>query len=81
MTALNTATRQSIAELADVLRQTKLARQQALARRTVATQEVAGHTLAEVIEHAQRQGITQWPLRSGREQGLWVNTYAVQGAA
>ena len=81
MTALNTATRQSIAELADVLRQTKLARQQALARRTEATQEVAGHTLAEVIEHAERHGITSWPLRSTRDNGLWVHTYPAQGAA
>ncbi len=81
MTALNSNARQSIAELAAAMRQTKQAREQAQARRTGATQEVAGHTLAEVIEHAQRQGITQWPLRSGREQGLWVNTYAVQGAA
>lgn len=81
MTALNSNARQSIAELAAAMRQTKQAREQAQARRTGATQEVAGHTLAEVIEHAQRQGITQWPLRSGREKGLWVHTYAMHGAA
>lgn len=81
MTALNTATRQSIAELAAAMRQTKQAREQALARRTCATQEVAGHTLAEVIEHAQRRGITSWPLRSSRDNGLWVHTYPAQGAA
>ena len=81
MTALNSTARQSIAELTAAMRQTKQAREQAQARRTGATQEVAGHSVAEVIEHAERRGITSWPLRSTRDNGLWVHTYPAQGAA
>lgn len=80
MNALHTA-RRAIAELSDVMQQTNQARQQAQARCTSATQEVAGHTLAEVFDLAKRKGLTEWPLRAGRQRGLWVHVYPAQGAA
>lgn len=80
MNALHTA-RRAIADLGAVLQQTAQARQQAQARCPSATQEVAGRTMAEVIDLAQRQGLTQWPLRAGRQRGLWVHVYPAQGAA
>lgn len=80
MNALQNASR-AVAELSQVLQQTSQARQQAHARSNRRTQEVCGHTLAEVIDLAKRQGITAWPIRSGRQQGLWVNVYPVQATA
>lgn len=83
MNAITNA-KESIQELADVLRQCSQARMAFAQRRTTppsTTQEVAGHTMAEVIELAKRQGLNDWPLRASRQRGLWVHVYPAQVAA
>ena len=85
MNALTLA-KDSILELADTLRLAQQARMAFAARRNFtlppsATQEIAGHTVTEVIDLAKRQGITDWPLRASRQGGLWVHVYPAQGAA
>lgn len=85
MNALTRA-KDSILELADTLRLAQQARMAFAARRSItlppsATQEIAGHTVTEVIDLAKRQGITDWPLRASRQGGLWVHVYPAQGAA
>lgn len=87
MNALTLA-KDSILELADALRLAQQARMAFAARRSITlppsacdTQEIAGHTVTEVIDLAKRQGITDWPLRASRQGGLWVHVYPAQSAA
>lgn len=45
-----------------------------------ATEEVAGKDIRQVINLAQRLGHV-WPVKSERQNGLWVNTYSLEALA
>ncbi|MDY0186268.1 MAG: hypothetical protein RBR43_10385 [Desulfuromonadaceae bacterium] len=44
-----------------------------------ATEEVAGKDIRQVINLAQRLGHV-WPVKSERQNGLWVNIYKLKAA-
>lgn len=43
-------------------------------------EEVAGKSLRDVLALASRLG-HQWPAKSERQNGIWINTYRVQSAS